>query len=351
VEIPSDDDPTISFANTDMDITTTPLVPVAALPSNRQDVLEADVSTALAATVMSVEHGQNDDGTAKTSERSNRHSLATDSDAADTDATNIQIAGHGESSNVVDYSSKRRNMLQEPSLHPGAVAVSGMRQQNTENIQHTPERIVEINRRQSPSVEEERPWPEDHAFVSSQSYGKEQEDSGDERQNQIDRSSYLIEAELVSPPIQAVSVMIDEEQPHNPHLEQRLGSSMQGSDRKEMPDPASDETTRQLKRWIYGLVTIVAILFVIVLASVVVAIVTKSRDPNDSVAPTEDTAATFDNHCYRSTRDLLLAQIDDFVESRKTKICTSFARALTSRLAFSQTLPSMTIVSLEETSL
>jgi hypothetical protein len=56
VEIPSDDDPTISFANTDMDITTTPLVPVAALPSNRQDVLEADVSTALAATVMSVEH-------------------------------------------------------------------------------------------------------------------------------------------------------------------------------------------------------------------------------------------------------------------------------------------------------
>ncbi|KAG7373863.1 hypothetical protein IV203_012958 [Nitzschia inconspicua] len=288
-----------------------PCISVADPPSNNQQQSHDDIVPATEASVLSVEH---------------RHAESTCESSIGT----FRAIDPGTATNV---SSKSRDE-HDRSAQPGAVSVPGIGQETQRDSGHQSLEDDSVDQQHdsvtSNSEDHRRGSQFQDASSSLVSENQQVEPNVEsQRQEETDPTSFLVEAELVAPPVEAVSVVIDEEQrPQQPHTttgEQDVSNSQSVRSRRKMEKSSrrEQERTRRSKRWIYLLVTFVIVMVVIAVIWVIVDINTNRGDTNDSnrigQTPVFDSSDDFEYECFTSTRELLLAQIDDFIESRYTQ--------------------------------
>jgi hypothetical protein len=217
-------------------------------------------------------------------------------------------------------------------VQPGAVSVVGIEQENSEsnsNQQQYQGGFLEHqvgDQHQLDVIDRQSQRSSTNSTVFSQQQDLNQFSSERQHQQDDDRNGFLIQAELVVPPVEAVSVVIDEENLHSQSIntDRHLGSSLQSSGIMEGSIPPQEESKNKLKRGIFGGLVAIAIFMVIVLVIVIPSAINTNTRNNESTVPApestfEDSEPSFDYPCFRSSRDLMFAQLNDFVISRFTK--------------------------------
>jgi hypothetical protein len=200
---------TICSSHDDNAVMVMPLIPVATLPSQHQQLEEADVSSAAA---LSVEQDDNNGSRATKMTENDRLTVKSD----------------------VNSAVKRPEINSGTFVQPGAMFIAGIDQENSErntNLQqdHTVfPKHQHVDNQPLDTHDEQSQGSSTHSMVMSQHHDLNQ--SSSTRQQDDERSSFFVEAELVSPPIEAVSVVIDEEQLHSVNTALHLESSLQSSD-------------------------------------------------------------------------------------------------------------------------
>jgi hypothetical protein len=244
--------------------------------------------------------------------------VATAASVVEKDDENLSVAiGRSSTNNLstgpLVKSRISRNASAE--IQPGAVAIAGIdseRSITAESINHALLHTPTQHLRETAEVtlseifgalESAASAPESHPSTVST------EDAASERPRSV-----LVQAELVPPVIQAISVTIDEEQTHHHEFAEQY--QQYNCNNRSETDAWCGQCPQNRSFWIAVIIGVFVALAIVIPATV---ILNPNSSAVDEVPAQTSTEATFDYPCYTSTYDLLWAQVRDLEASNFTK--------------------------------